>query len=75
MRLDKGTGGISKGNAWMIFDHDLLRVAGGWTGEGFIDWNGILLNDKHETYPRTIGKLHFETPVEPGWANPSVWLI
>lgn len=70
VRLDKGPGGISKGKAWMIFDHDLMRVAGGWTGEGFIDWNGILLNDKHETYPRTIGKLHFETPVGPGWANP-----
>ncbi len=70
VRLDKGDGGISKGRAWMIFDHDLMRVAGGWTGKGFIDWNGILLNDKHETYPRTIGKLHFETPVGPGWANP-----
>ena len=70
VRLDKGHGGISKGKAWMIFDHDLMRVAGGWTGEGFIDWEGILLNDRHETYPRTIGKLHFETPVGPGWANP-----
>ena len=70
MRLDEGEGGVSKGKAWMIFDHDLMRVAGGWSGEGFIDWNGILLNDKHETYPRTIGKLHFETPVGPGWANP-----
>lgn len=70
VRLDGGEGGISKGKAWMIFDHDLMRVAGGWTGNGFIDWDGILLNDKHETYPRTIGKLHFETPVGPGWANP-----
>ncbi len=70
VRLDPGEGGVSKGKAWMIFDHDLMRVAGGWTGNGFIDWNGILLNDKHETYPRTIGKLHFETPVGPGWANP-----
>ncbi len=70
VRLDKGPGGVSKGNAWMLFDHDLLRVAGGWTGNGFIDWNGILLNDQHETYPRTIGELHFETPVGPGWANP-----
>ncbi|MCP4975440.1 MAG: cytochrome c, partial [Maribacter sp.] len=70
VRLDEGEGGVSKGKAWMIFDHDLMRVAGGWTGDGFIDWNGILLNDKHETYPRTIGKLHFETPVGPGWANP-----
>ncbi len=70
VRLDEGKGGVSKGKAWMIFDHDLMRVAGGWTGDGFIDWNGILLNDKHETYPRTIGKLHFETPIGPGWANP-----
>ena len=71
VRLDEGSGGISNGKAWMIFDHDLMRVAGGWTGEGFIDWKGILLNDQHETYPRTIGKLHFETPVSPAWANPA----
>lgn len=71
VRLDKGTGGVSKGKAWMVFDHDLMRVAGAYTGEGFIDWNAILLNDKHETYPRSIGKLHFETPVGPGWANPT----
>lgn len=70
IRLDEGAGGVSKGKAWLVFDHDLLRVAGAYTGEGFIDWNAILLNDKHETYPRTIGKLHFETPVKPGWANP-----
>jgi len=71
VRLDEGPGGVSDGNTWMIFDHDLMRVAGGWTGEGFIDWEGILLNDRHETYPRTIGELHFETPVEPAWANPA----
>ena len=71
VRLDEGEGGVSDGNAWMIFDHDVMRVAGGWTGEGFIDWDAILLNDRHETYPRTIGKLHFETPVGPGWANPA----
>lgn len=71
VRLDPGAGGVSAGHAWMMFDHDVMRVAGGWTGEGFIDWEGILLNDKHETYPRTIGQLHFETPVGPGWANPA----
>ena len=71
VRLDEGPGGVSKGNTWMVFDHDVMRVAGGWSGEGFIDWEGILLNDKHEVYPQTIGKLHFETPVGPGWANPS----
>jgi cytochrome c5 len=70
IRLDEGIGGVAKGKAWLVFDHDLLRVAGAYTGAGFIDWDAILLNDKHETYPRTIGKLHFETPVSPGWANP-----
>ena len=41
VRLNKGKGGVSSGNSWMVFDHDLMRVAGGWTGEGFIDWEGI----------------------------------
>ncbi len=71
VRLDEGPGGVSEGNAWMIFDHDVIRVSGGWTGKGFIDWEGILLNDQHETYPRNIGHVHFETPVGPGWANPT----
>ena len=33
VRLDPGPGGISRGSAWMIFDHDTLRVAAGWSGE------------------------------------------
>jgi len=70
VRLDQGEGGIANGKAWMIFDHDLMRVAGAWTGEGFIDWEGILFNGKHNISPRTIGDLHFENPVSPGWANP-----
>lgn len=71
VRLDKGSGGVSAGKSWILFDHDLMRMAGGWTGNGFIDWEGILLNDNHETYPRNVGSVHFETPVGPGWANPS----
>jgi len=71
VRLDEGEGGVSKGKSWMIFDHDLLRVAGGWSGKCFIDWEGILLNDRHNISPRTIGELHFSNPVAPGWANPN----
>lgn len=71
VRLDEGQGGIAAGNAWMIFDHDLMRIAGGWTGNGFIDWEAILLNGKHNISPRTVGDLHFSNPVEPGWANPA----
>jgi len=70
VRVDSGKGGVAAGKAWMIFDHDLMRVAGAWTGKGFIDWEGILFNGQHNISPRTIGDLHFSTPVEPSWANP-----
>ncbi|MDG1277706.1 MAG: c-type cytochrome [Algoriphagus sp.] len=71
VRLDKGEGGVAAGKAWMMFDHDLMRVAGAWTGEGFIDWEAILFNGRHNISPRTIGELHFENPVAPAWANPA----
>jgi cytochrome c5 len=70
MRLDEGNGGVAAGKAWMVFDHDLMRIAGAWMGDGFIDWEGILLNGHHNISPRTIGNLHYETPVEPAWADP-----
>ncbi len=70
IRLDKGEGGIAKGNTFIMFDADLMRVAGAWTGEGFIDYQAILMNERHNIYPRTVGDLHFETPVSPGWENP-----
>ncbi|MEX2566512.1 MAG: DUF6797 domain-containing protein, partial [Cyclobacteriaceae bacterium] len=70
VRLDKGPGGVAAGNAWMMFDHDLMRIAGAWTGEGFIDWEAILFNEKHNISPRTIGDLHFENETGPGWAHP-----
>lgn len=70
MRLDPGKGGVSKGNTFAMFDHDLLRFVGAWTGEGFIDWEDILLDDQHNVYPRTVGKRQFANPITPGWANP-----
>lgn len=70
VRLDQGEGGIAAGKSWMIFDHDLMRVAGGWSGEGFIDWKEILMDGKHNISPRTVGDLHFSNPVAPGWADP-----
>ena len=71
VRLDQGAGGVASGKAWIMFDHDLMRVAGAWTGEGFIDWEAILFNGKHNISPRTVGDLHFQNPVGPGWANPA----
>ena len=70
VRVDPGEGGVAAGNAWMMFDHDLMRVAGAWTGEGFIDWEAILFNGKHNISPRTVGDLHFANLVGPAWANP-----
>ncbi len=70
MRLDPGAGGIAAGNTFAMFDHDLLRFVGAWTGEGFIDWEDILLDDQHNVYPRTVGRRQFANPITPGWANP-----
>ena len=70
MRLDSGPGGVAAGNAFVIFDHDLLRFTGFWTGEGFIDYEDILLDDQHNVYPRTVGSVQIENPIMPGWANP-----
>ena len=70
IRLDEGGGGVAAGNAFVLFDHDLLRFSGFWTGKGFIDYEDILLNDKHNIFPRTVGTVQFENPVTPGWQNP-----
>ena len=70
IRLNEGAGGVAAGNAFALFDHDLLRFTGFWTGEGFINYRDILLNDEHNIYPRTVGKLQVENPITPGWANP-----
>jgi putative heme-binding domain-containing protein len=70
VRLDPGPGGVSRGKAWMVFDHDTLRVAAAWTGTGFIDWNGIHFNGRHQVHPRVVGKVLLSNPTGPGWANP-----
>ncbi|MEM8488536.1 MAG: DUF6797 domain-containing protein [Bacteroidota bacterium] len=70
IRLDKGEGGVAAGNAFVLFDHDLMRFTGFWTGKGFIDYEDILLDDQHNVFPRTVGKVQFENPIMPGWANP-----
>jgi cytochrome c5 len=71
MRLDKGPGGISRGRAWMVFDHDTMRWAAGWTGDKFIDWKGIAFDGSHETHTSIVGYKSFINPVGPGWADPA----
>ena len=70
VRLDSGPGGISRGNSWMVFDHDTMRVAAAWTGKGFIDWNGIHFNGRHNIHPRIVGDVQFANTTSPGWAKP-----
>ena len=70
IRLDPGPGGVSRGRAWAVYDQDTLRFAAAWTGQGFIDWNGINFNGQHQVHPRLAGKVEFANPNAPGWANP-----
>ncbi len=70
MRLDAGPGGVTRGQHWMIFDHDTLRMAATWNGDQFIDYNGIAFNGKHAIHPRIGPGLQMENKTQPGWANP-----
>jgi len=71
VRLDEGPGGVSHGNTWLIFEHDTMRVAGVWRGEGAVDWQGINFDGLHWYWPRTSGEIVYETEDVPGWANPA----
>jgi putative heme-binding domain-containing protein len=70
VRLDPGQGGISRGGAWMLYEHDTLRLSAAWTGRGFIDWHGINFNGQHQVHPRVVGQVHVDNPDGPGWDNP-----
>ena len=69
IRLDTGPGGISRGNQFVLFDTDTLRMAAGWSGS-FIDWRSIVFDGSHQTHPQVAGSLWFENRVGPGWGNP-----
>ena len=71
VRLDVGPGGVSRGRYWSVFDHDTMRLAGSWSGDGFIDWNGINFNGRHEIHPKIVGLVELANPIGPGWANPA----
>jgi putative heme-binding domain-containing protein len=70
VRLDPGPGGVSRGRSWVLYEHDTLRLAAAWTGEGFIDWEGINFNGKHQVHPRVGGDVRLANPSGPGWADP-----
>ncbi|CAN5440864.1 hypothetical protein BH23VER1_BH23VER1_22090 [soil metagenome] len=76
VRLDPGPGGVSRGRAWIVYDHDTLRVAAAYTGSGnpadtnFIDWRGIAFDGSHGTHSAIVGDILFTNPVGPGVAQP-----
>ena len=70
IRLDDGPGGISKGNEFVVFETDTLRMAAAWSGDKFIDWRSIVYDGSHGTHPKLVGKRLFTNPVAPGWAKP-----
>ena len=69
IRLDEGSGGVSKGRAWMVYDHDTMRLATATTGD-FVDWKGIAFDGSHGTHLGLTGDRHFVNPIGPGWASP-----
>lgn len=75
IRLDSGSGGVSRGRHWMIFDEDTLRVAAAWSSSGgndnFINWHGIQFNGMHGTHPQIVGQVNFANSTGPGWAEPN----
>ncbi len=71
IRLDAGPGGISKGRAWMVYDHDTMRLAAAWTGNRFIDWKGIAFDGAHQVFASIVGDKAFSNPVRPGCADPA----
>ncbi|MCH7227105.1 DUF6797 domain-containing protein [Haloferula sp. A504] len=71
IRVDEGPGGISKGKAWMLYDHDTMRLAACWTGDQFVDWRGIAFDGSHGTHTSIAGDKAFVFPNQPMWANPA----
>jgi len=70
IRLDAGPGGVARGRQWALYEHDTMRLAAAWSGEGFVDWESIHFNGKHGVHPRVVGLVRFANPSGPGWANP-----
>jgi hypothetical protein len=70
IRLDPGPGGVSRGRVWVVYDQDTMRFAAAWTGQGFIDWNGINFNGVHQVHPRLAAKVEVANANLPSWANP-----
>jgi mono/diheme cytochrome c family protein len=70
IRLDEGPGGLSKGRAWAVYDHDTMRLAAIYTGDQFVDWKGIAFDGSHGTHTSIVGERILINDDKPGWAHP-----
>lgn len=70
VRVDAGPGGVSAGKAWMLYDHDTMRLAAAWTGDKFVDWRGIAFDGSHGTHTSIVGDKKFVFPNIPMWEDP-----
>jgi glucose/arabinose dehydrogenase/plastocyanin len=64
--VHKGIAVKVDGEATMVFDTDLLRVAGAWTG-GLLHWRPA--RDSLQEWPTPDGHLHFLNPEKAGWST------
>ena len=71
VRVDDGLGGVVGGKAWMLYDHDTMRLAAAWTGDKFVDWRGIAFDGSHGTHTSIVGDKKYIFPNEPMWADPA----
>jgi mono/diheme cytochrome c family protein len=72
VRLDPGSGGITKGSSWVVFDQDTLQPAAGWDGV-FSDYNVISVagNRTPDDQHQKVGTVRFTMPNQPAWADPA----
>jgi hypothetical protein len=55
--------------AYVLFDEDLLRYSAAWTGQQIIDWQSVVFDGSHRTWPTVVGDEIFGTRMIPGWAR------
>jgi sugar lactone lactonase YvrE len=69
IRLDKGEGGVTKGNSWILYDHDTMRIASAFQGS-FVNWKSIAFDGSHGTHLSTTGEPILTNNNQPAWQNP-----
>ncbi|MFT5906186.1 MAG: hypothetical protein ACI9E1_001792, partial [Cryomorphaceae bacterium] len=69
IRLDEGSGGVTKGNSWILYDHDTMRVASAYQGD-FVNWRSIVFDGSHGTHLSITGEPILTNENIPVWRNP-----